>query len=460
MVKQAEMQGDRLLELAQVARSRRGARHPRAAGAPHGAAHGHPGPDHPPHAPARPAGGGRAGGQPALPQAARGGGRASSMPLDLRDTPDGLRLRVRVQPRASRDGLLGEREGALVVRLTAPPLEGRANQALARLLGKALGVAPSAVRVVRGEAGRDKLVAVAGVERRRGAGAAPVVIAADFAVRRIGLLATLAGQAPRTLAGMRELGLREHAALAAAGGGIAWVGDDREFDGCRLARPGRRVARRGRRGGRARLRRRPHAPGVRGRPRRRDPAAPGRRELRRRSRPRAAASCARSTPRARRRSRSWPRSSARGSTRCCCAARPLPRSRAATASRPGAELRSLEAIRLAACATPRHRRPDLPRRPRGPAGAPRRARTLRRAAGGRDDPGGGPAPAGRLCRRLLRARRLRRGREPAHPGRRAPARAEAAAARGRAGRRPAARGWRASCGRAPPTTWCSSPRRG
>jgi hypothetical protein len=85
------------------------------------------------------------------------------MPLDLRETPSGLTLRVRVQPRASREGLLGEREGALVVRLTAPPLEGRANQALARLLGKALGVAPSAVRVVRGETGRDKLVAVAGV---------------------------------------------------------------------------------------------------------------------------------------------------------------------------------------------------------------------------------------------------------------------------------------------------------
>jgi uncharacterized protein (TIGR00251 family) len=85
------------------------------------------------------------------------------MPLDLRDTPSGLTLRVRVQPRASREGLLGEREGALLVRLTAPPLEGRANQALARLLGKALGVAPSAVRVVRGETGRDKLVAVAGV---------------------------------------------------------------------------------------------------------------------------------------------------------------------------------------------------------------------------------------------------------------------------------------------------------
>jgi hypothetical protein len=85
------------------------------------------------------------------------------MALDLRDTADGLTLRVRVQPRASKDALCGEREGALLVRLTAPPVEGRANDALARVLGRALGVAPSSVRVVRGEAGRDKLVAVAGL---------------------------------------------------------------------------------------------------------------------------------------------------------------------------------------------------------------------------------------------------------------------------------------------------------
>jgi uncharacterized protein (TIGR00251 family) len=85
------------------------------------------------------------------------------MPLDLRDTPEGLTLRVRVQPRASRDALSGEREGALVVRLTAPPVEGRANEALARLLGRTLRVPPSAVRVLRGETGRDKLVAVAGL---------------------------------------------------------------------------------------------------------------------------------------------------------------------------------------------------------------------------------------------------------------------------------------------------------
>jgi hypothetical protein len=86
------------------------------------------------------------------------------MALDLRDTGGGITLRVRVQPRASRDALGGERDGALVVRLTAPPVEGAANEALARFLGKALGVAPSAVRVVTGTSSRNKVVSVSGLD--------------------------------------------------------------------------------------------------------------------------------------------------------------------------------------------------------------------------------------------------------------------------------------------------------
>jgi hypothetical protein len=84
--------------------------------------------------------------------------------LDLRDAKGGVTLRVRVQPRAARDGLHGEREGALVVRLTAPPVEGAANEALSRFLGRTLGVAPSAVRVLAGAAGRNKIVSVAGLD--------------------------------------------------------------------------------------------------------------------------------------------------------------------------------------------------------------------------------------------------------------------------------------------------------
>jgi uncharacterized protein len=72
-------------------------------------------------------------------------------------------LRVRVRPRSSREAVEGIREGALVVRLTAPPVEGEANAALSRILGRTLDVAPSAVRILRGVSSRDKLVEVAGV---------------------------------------------------------------------------------------------------------------------------------------------------------------------------------------------------------------------------------------------------------------------------------------------------------
>jgi uncharacterized protein (TIGR00251 family) len=70
---------------------------------------------------------------------------------------------VRVQPRASRDQLGGERSGALLVRLTAPPVEGEANRALLRFLARAAGVPASSVKILRGAAGREKLVRFAGI---------------------------------------------------------------------------------------------------------------------------------------------------------------------------------------------------------------------------------------------------------------------------------------------------------
>jgi uncharacterized protein len=72
-------------------------------------------------------------------------------------------LAVRVQPRAARDEIVGERDGALVVRLTAPPVEGRANEALCRLLARRLGVAPGRVTVVGGARARTKRVRVEGL---------------------------------------------------------------------------------------------------------------------------------------------------------------------------------------------------------------------------------------------------------------------------------------------------------
>ena len=74
-------------------------------------------------------------------------------------------FRVRVQPRASRDAIEGEHAGALKVRLTAPPIEGRANESLRHILAQRLNVPLSAVRIISGENSRNKRVAVEGVMR-------------------------------------------------------------------------------------------------------------------------------------------------------------------------------------------------------------------------------------------------------------------------------------------------------
>jgi uncharacterized protein YggU (UPF0235/DUF167 family) len=60
--------------------------------------------------------------------------------------------------------VVGERAGAVVIRVTAPPVDGRANDALCRLIAKAAGVAPSNVSVVHGHTARDKRVRVEGVD--------------------------------------------------------------------------------------------------------------------------------------------------------------------------------------------------------------------------------------------------------------------------------------------------------
>ena len=72
-------------------------------------------------------------------------------------------MRIRLIPRAGRDGIAGERDGAVLIRIAAPPVDGKANTALIALVATTLGVPKSAVRIVRGETSRDKVVAVDGM---------------------------------------------------------------------------------------------------------------------------------------------------------------------------------------------------------------------------------------------------------------------------------------------------------
>ena len=74
---------------------------------------------------------------------------------------------VRVIPRAARPGLAGTRDGAVLVRVSAPPVDGAANAELIHVLAKELGVAKRQVTIVAGERGRMKRVKVEGVTAER-----------------------------------------------------------------------------------------------------------------------------------------------------------------------------------------------------------------------------------------------------------------------------------------------------
>ncbi|MDH7568605.1 MAG: DUF167 domain-containing protein [Armatimonadota bacterium] len=72
-------------------------------------------------------------------------------------------LRVRVQPRSSRNEVVAWRDGVLHVRVNAPPVEGAANRACAAVLAEALGVPKSAITLVSGERSREKTFRVVGI---------------------------------------------------------------------------------------------------------------------------------------------------------------------------------------------------------------------------------------------------------------------------------------------------------
>ncbi|MFN8652468.1 MAG: DUF167 domain-containing protein [Gemmatimonadales bacterium] len=76
---------------------------------------------------------------------------------------DGARLTLHIQPRGSKNAVEGVHGDALKVRLTAPPVEGAANEALIRFLAGELGVSRSALTLVSGATSRRKTVAVTGL---------------------------------------------------------------------------------------------------------------------------------------------------------------------------------------------------------------------------------------------------------------------------------------------------------
>jgi uncharacterized protein (TIGR00251 family) len=85
--------------------------------------------------------------------------------IELTDHAEGVILPVRAQPGARKAGVQGEQNGALKVAVTAPPEDGKANQALVEALRKALGVKRSQVELVGGRTSRDKRFLIRGLTR-------------------------------------------------------------------------------------------------------------------------------------------------------------------------------------------------------------------------------------------------------------------------------------------------------
>ena len=83
--------------------------------------------------------------------------------IPVRDTPSGATFKVKVHPRAKKNGITGEVGDALKLALTAPPLEGRANQACVEFLAEVLNVARSSVTIAAGESSRNKVIRVTGM---------------------------------------------------------------------------------------------------------------------------------------------------------------------------------------------------------------------------------------------------------------------------------------------------------
>jgi len=85
------------------------------------------------------------------------------IPLREGSNDDGVSFAVRVQPRARRNAIVGELGDALKIALTAPPVDGRANEACIEFFADLLGVPRSSVTIASGQSSRNKVIRVTGM---------------------------------------------------------------------------------------------------------------------------------------------------------------------------------------------------------------------------------------------------------------------------------------------------------
>ncbi len=89
------------------------------------------------------------------------------MPVTIQTHAEGATLSLRVQPKAKRNAILGEQAGALKVSVTAPPEDGRANDAVLALLRDAFGLSRAQLAILSGQTNRNKVVLVRGITPER-----------------------------------------------------------------------------------------------------------------------------------------------------------------------------------------------------------------------------------------------------------------------------------------------------
>ena len=86
-----------------------------------------------------------------------------SLTIPIHDTPTGTTFAVKIHPRAKKNGLTGEFGDALKLALTAPPVDGRANEACIEFFANLLKLPRSSVTIASGETSRNKVIRVAGM---------------------------------------------------------------------------------------------------------------------------------------------------------------------------------------------------------------------------------------------------------------------------------------------------------
>ena len=84
----------------------------------------------------------------------------------IKEIPDGVLLKLKVLPRSSRCEIIGPHGDALKIKVTAPPVEGRANEEIVEFLAETLGIKKGQVAIVSGNLSKRKTVAITGCNRQ------------------------------------------------------------------------------------------------------------------------------------------------------------------------------------------------------------------------------------------------------------------------------------------------------